>query len=197
MKPNCWVILAALVILAGVSAGTAKANKVVVNAPDPADCSTVDISSPNTEIDPTGDYYVTMNGTITSCLNFTNATGMTLDMMDINIMPTQQGSPPPSYFCIIAQAVLTNAFDECGASDASTPPPPGQTILVLNCDPSVGTCDGLAPGATGSSTLTLPEPTETELLLFGIGISFLGFAGRKGWEKIGSSWVSRDRLAAS
>jgi hypothetical protein len=189
MKLSRSVFLAALVVLAGVSAGSAQASSVVkVKAPDPICPNMQTIQSPNPLIDPTGDYFFTQDGTSNTCVDFTNSSGITLFTLDDLITPTL---PSTTYNCLILQADVTNAFNLCGPSSDSTPPPPGKTILVLSCDTDISPCNGLLNGQTGDSTISgIPEPSEAVMLLFGIGISFLGLGGRKGWKMIGSSWVS-------
>jgi hypothetical protein len=197
MKLSRSVFLAALVVLAGVSAGSAQANSVVkVKAPDPSCPNSEIINAPNVAVDPTGDYYVTQDGTTNNCLDWQNESGMTLFTVDIVLTPT---TPNTTYNCIILAAddMVTNAFNLCGTSSASTPPPPGKTILVLSCFSDDTPCNGLLNGQTGDSQTSIPEPSEASLLLFGIGISFLGLGGRKGWKMIGSSWAARRRLATS
>jgi hypothetical protein len=211
MKLNSAVILAMLVILAGVSAGPAWANHVTINAPDLPCVSDGTITNP----------VVVLPGAPGSCVSF--VWGGVNPLEDLAIIVT---SPQPPLSC----SVTGGAFNECftvisdlaiplstweiaildgiistipglnsnqiagldaAVGDLST----GDGLLVAACVSNDDSCGGLNTGQGASATSDVAEPPE--LLLLGIGMALLGLGGWKYRKLIVSNrWVSQGGLPA-
>jgi hypothetical protein len=172
MKVYRSLLVALLVVFAGVSASVAEASRVVIQAPNDPTCG--EGGGPNQFTGNT----ITVDGTMFSNTDFTYCGTTLLDELFVDVTPTK---PHDTLFCTL----LGTAFNECGVSSDSTPPPPGLIMLDLVCDPTVSACTGLVMGdGVGVAVLT-PEPAMTELLLFGLGgLPFLGVVRRTGRKRL-------------
>jgi hypothetical protein len=130
---------------------------------------------------------ITIDGSINSSLVFTYDGSVTLETLFIDVTPT---IPHEFYSCNVALITdATNAFTP-GACSTSSDSTPTELIFAATCD-GLGDCVGLTPFEGVGTVLATPEPTEKELLLFGVGgVFLLGFGGRKGWKVIGASQIS-------
>jgi hypothetical protein len=161
MKPYRLGVVIMIVVFAGVfvravGADTVRDAKVVITAPSDPTCPPDICFSGNT---------ITVDGTTDSQTNFLYTGSIPLDLLIVDVTPTL---PNDTIFCIL----FGTAFNECGVSSASTPPPPGLTILDLICDTTVSPCTGLVSGQGVGVSVSVPEPTEK--LQLGIGLLFVG-----------------------
>lgn len=185
-----------LVFLAAVCPRATEANTLIFRVPyDPVPCT--DGTPPegdeaimySSNVDGSGDAgdYVTVDGSPSALTTFANCTGGTVNDLYV-VVDTTVGTG----YAVTLQGDDFDEFLSIGIPTGDDPP--GTTLLFeLVCDPTAGTCTGMAEGDVGASQV--PEPTEPALLLLGIG-SVLGLAGWKRW-KTGSSSVGLSALAAS
>jgi hypothetical protein len=185
MKFRSAALIAFTIALAAVSPRAAQASRVVITAPDPT-CG-------EGAVNPFFGDTISIDGTVTQNAMFTYCGTAPLPELILDVTPTL---PNDNIFCLINP--IGAAFNECATSTNSTPPPPGLTILTLMCDPDGPfPCSGdLVQGNGVGVAFSTPEPTEAALLLLGLGVSFIGLGGRRGWKRIGTNSVSR-RLTAS
>jgi hypothetical protein len=206
MKLNRAAFVAVLVVLAGVSAGSAQASRVSVVAPDPGCASLGTITVP----------VITLGGAPGDCTDFTWGGSNPLNALGIIVTSVE----PPLTCSIVSE--INQAFNACVVviGDLTAPVTPLETLAldtiisgipdltagqksglegavgdltvgdgfaVAYCDPNNSSvpCSDLAVGATGGVMIT-PEPTELPLLA--IGISFVVGLG---W------WKSRKPVLAA
>jgi hypothetical protein len=170
MKFSSAVLIALVIALTAVSPRVARASRVVITAPDPTCPAENEITNDT----------VTVSGTGDSLSMFVNCTGGTLDTLTVDLTPTL---PNDNVFVTL----LGGAFDASSVSTASTPPPPGLTIINLFCLNPGGDCTGLANDAGVGVLVSTPEPSEAALLLLGIGVSFIGLGRRRHLKAIESN----------
>lgn len=186
-----------LMFLAAVCPRAAEANTLTFRVPyDPVACtngtppSEDEAITYSSNVDGSGNAgdYVTVDGSPSALTTFANCTEAPIDDLYV-VVDTTVGTG-------YAVSLQGNDFDEI--LDIAIPTgddPPATTLLFeLVCDPTAGTCTGMAVGDVGASQV--PEPREAGLLLLGIG-SVLGFAAWKRWKTAGSSSVSLGGLASS
>ncbi len=195
MKLSSGALAAFLVVLAGLSAGSAQATGVKIKAPDPGCQNLEAISVP----------LITVGGAPGDCTDFTWLPATPTDVLGIIVTDVE-----PPLTCEIVSEV-GQSFNGCdviiGDLTASLTPTedalldlaigliPGLTtpqvqaldaavldlqqgdgFLVAFCNPNLDvTCTSLVQGETGG--VTTPEPSG--LLLLGFGLSLLGIFGWK------------------
>ena len=201
MKITSAVLLTSLIVAGAVCPRAAEATTVKVVSPDP-----------NCTPTPPASELVIFTGTATLPSGASGGAGSTPGTIDASVFTTSNfvncNTSDPNIDAltvsldnVTSPLVVTltgSSFDGYGFD--TNPMPPGDAVIYLYCDEATygGTCTGLGsdPSDNGVGISVVSEPTEAELLLFGIGISFLGFGGWKGWKRIGSR-VSQGTLAAS
>jgi PEP-CTERM motif len=195
MKLTSAALLTFLFVLGALCPRAAEANAVkVVIPPDPT-CGpggtapegyTAVSTETNDTTAPSGPY-VTIDATGDESFDFINCTGTsTTTIPDLFVyIDILQGSLQPITFDVTG---VFNVIDD--GSISST-----ELEYELICDQTVSACTGLTPGEAGA--VYVPEPSTAALLLFGIGICFLGFNGRKRWSVIRPNWACHGRLTAS
>lgn len=195
MKLNSGVLAGMLVILAGLSAGSAQATGVKIKAPDPGCESIGTISVP----------LITVGGAPGDCTDFTWGPATPTDFLGIIVTDVQ----PPLTCEIVSEvgqsfngctvlvgdltAALTPTQDALldiaiglipgitasqilALDNATDDLPLGDGFLVAFCNPKLSSCTDLVQGETGG-VMSAPEPSE--LLLLGFGLSLLGIVGWK------------------
>jgi len=150
MKLSSIAFFALLMVVAATSPRVAEASRVVINAPDPT-------CPPPEGITEIMNDTVTVSGTTSALSLFVNCTGGTLDSLTVDVTPTLANDN-------IFVTLLGGAFDAFSINTASTPPPPGLTIINLFCFNPGGDCTGLANEAGVGVTVETPEPAEAALL---------------------------------
>jgi len=210
--------IAAVVALAMIGAGVAKADGVVdpkVKLTIPTDptvepCSQVpegiscftsnSFSNPVAVVGPTLAQLDSASGfdlvtnfiyEPTDCVNGVCPSSDTLSDLWIAITPTLQNA---IYTCSLGTPPggLTAAFNTCPAAVGINGN--GLELIELECDPTpTSPCTGLLPGEEGTAEVT-PEPGEFAML--GLGIALVGFCGWKRRQAVDLNRVNQQNLAA-
>src|SRR6202167_2936670 len=208
--------IAAVVALAMIGAGVAKADGVVdpkVKLTIPTDptvepCSQVpegiscftsnSFSNPVAVVGPTLAQLDSASGfdlvtnfiyEPTDCVNGVCPSSDTLSDLWIAITPTIQNA---IYTCTLGSSPgETAAFNVCPAAVGINSS--GLELLELACNPAISACTGMLPGEEGSAEIA-PEPGEFAML--GLGIALVGFCGWKRRQAVELSRASQGNLAA-
>jgi hypothetical protein len=191
MKLNSGVFATLLVVLAGLSAGSAQATGVKIKAPDPG-CENIGvISTP----------LITIGGAPGDCTDFTWGPATPTSFLGVIVTDVQppltcevEGSSFNTCSVIFADITATLNPTEDLILDLAISLIPGLTqsqvseldaavldlqqgdgLLLASCDPKLSACTDFVQGETGG--VSTPEPSE--LLLLGFGLSLVGIIGWK------------------